>query len=260
MQKTSRRLWLGVAVVAMFALSTQAQQPVPPTQPDNQTVVINFFVMTTPDSINALISIVDAQLRQGAKKIVILISSVGGETTSAFTAYNYLRGIPAEVTTFNLGNVDSAATLLYCAGKNRYSLPGTRFLIHSVSVQAPANSQLDATALQTQLALVQNQNQMISRVISTATNKKEAEIETMLQGQTILTSEQAKGWGLVQEIKDQFLEPGARLVTVNAPENQGKQPKTNFEYRTLPDFSPTTIQWPVSGISQAGTRAEPRIP
>jgi len=72
----------------------------------------------------------------------------------------------------------------------------------------------------------------------------------MLQGQTILTSEQAKDWGLVQAIKEQFLEPGARLVTVNLPVNQDKQPKSNFEYRTLPDFSPTTIQWPVSGAAE----------
>jgi len=157
-KKTSRCFGFALAglVLALSALAQQQPpQPPQPPQPETQTVVINFFVMTTPDSINQLISIVDNQLRQGAKKIVILISSIGGETTSAFTAYNYLRGIPAEVTTFNIGNVDSAATVLYCAGKNRYSLPGTRFLIHSVSVQAPTNSQLDATALQTQLALVQ---------------------------------------------------------------------------------------------------------
>jgi hypothetical protein len=100
------------------------------------------------------------------------------------------------------------------------------------------------------LLLFKNQNQMISRVMSTATNKKQSEIESMLQGQTILTSEQAKDWGLVQAIKEQFLEPGARLVTVNLPVNQDKQPKSNFEYRTLPDFSPTTIQWPVSGAAE----------
>ncbi len=221
------------------------------------TVIVNFFVQTNSDTVNALIQVVDNQLRSGAKKIVLLISSIGGETTSAFTAYNYLRGIPAQVTTFNIGNVDSAATVLYCAGKNRYSLPGTRFLIHGVSVMAPPNSALDATALQTQLAIVENQNQMIARVLSASTHKKQPEIESILRGQAILTPEQAKEWGVADEIKDQFIEPGARLVTVNL-HPQEKEKKLDFEYRTLPNFIPAPTQWPISGNTQQPSSVRPQ--
>jgi ATP-dependent protease ClpP protease subunit len=50
--------------------------------------------------------------------IVILISSPGGDTTAAFAAYNVLRNVKADITTFNIGHVDSAAMLLFCAGKD----------------------------------------------------------------------------------------------------------------------------------------------
>jgi len=130
---TFRHFGLGIAILVATVLPLCAQQSPDQVQPRNpQTVVINFFVVTNPDTINQLTQIVDNQIRLGAKKIVILISSVGGETTSAFTAYNYLRGI--------------------------------------------------------------------ARVLSSVTKKKEPELENMLLGQTILTPEQAKEWGLVQAI------------------------------------------------------------
>jgi len=70
-----------------------------------------------------LLQSVDTQLKQGRTQIVILISSPGGDVLSGFTPYKYLKGIQAEVTTINIGSVDSAATIIFCAGKKRYSVP-----------------------------------------------------------------------------------------------------------------------------------------
>jgi ATP-dependent protease ClpP protease subunit len=153
-----RTHWLLVPVV-LLSLPLCAQSQIPAQQPQQEArppVMINFFQQVDANTVNMLVTLVDAQVRAGSKKIILLLSSAGGETTSAFTAYNYLRGLRTagvDITTFNVGNVDSAATVIYCAGIRRFSLPGTRFILHGVQIALPGNTFLNAQGLQSQLAL-----------------------------------------------------------------------------------------------------------
>jgi len=173
-----------------------------------------------------LIAIVNNQIRGGVHKIRIVLSSGGGDTSAAFAAYNYLRSAPAEITTFNIGNVDSAAVILYCAGKYRYSFPATRFLIHGNSLNISGTVTMDAAALQGNLELLKNLNQMVVQVVSSTVNKeRQGEIDNAVRGQVILTPEEGIKWGLVHEIKATFMEPGAVLVSVSgAPSTEVKPP------------------------------------
>lgn len=216
---------------------------------DNLTkiAVINFFVQVDGTSINSLVNIIDGQTKLGFHRFAILISSTGGETTSAFTAYNYLRGLNVEITTFNVGNVDSAATVLYCAGSKRYSLPNTRFLLHGASVGVPGPSMINAETLETQLALVNNQNQMMTHVISATTKKKETDFANIFRGQTIWTPEEAKSWGLVQEIRTEFMGPDSVMVTTITP--PAAPLPTEPKIRTTPPIE-ASPDWKLSGTTQ----------
>jgi ATP-dependent Clp protease protease subunit len=196
-----------------------AQQPAPP-----ERVIINFIAQVDSNTVNMLLAIINNQIRSGVKKITIVISSPGGDTASAFAAYNILRSLPVEITTFNAGNIDSAAMLIYCAGAHRYSLPSpARFLIHSNALTLGANVPLDYNFLNAQMQQIKSLNQMVTQVISANSNKKQAEIENMMNGQTILSADEARQWGLVQEIRETFMEPGAVFVTVNAPVPEEKK-------------------------------------
>jgi len=177
-----------------------------------------------------LLAIVNMQVRSGVHKIRIVISSGGGDTSAAFAAYNYLHSLPdVEISTFNVGNVDSAAVVLYCAGQNRYSFPATRFLIHGNSLQITGGASMDAASLQGNLELLKNLNQMVIHVIaSTAHKEKQADIENAVHGQLILTPDEAIRWGLVKEIRSNFMEPGAVLVTVTPPAAPDIKPPIQF--------------------------------
>jgi len=218
-----------------FPVSTKAQQP------EEKKVIINFLVEVNASTVNQLLQVVNAQIRERVHKITILISSAGGDPSAAFAAYNFLRGIPAEVTTFNIGNVDSAALILYCGGRNRYSLPGTRFLIHgsslTISGAGSINISIDSSGLEAQLQLLKSLNQMAARAIASVTNKNESELEAVLRGHTVLTPEQAKEWGIVKDIKTEFMQPGDVLISVSLPPTQDK----NF-----PMPIPANPQWRVS--------------
>lgn len=195
---------------------------------------------------NQLVGIVDTPIENGCHKFAILISSTGGETTSAFTAYNYLRGLNVEITTFNIGDVDSAARVLYCAGSKRYSLPNTRFLLHGAAVGVPGNSFVNAEALEGQLALVNNQNQITVHVISATTSKKEPDLHSYVRGQTVLNPEEAKKLGLVEEIKTDFLPSDSAMVTSLAapPPPLHQHPRS----RLLPPIE-TSPDWKLTGTS-----------
>ncbi len=231
MRDTMYRTCLGILlsiVIAVPSFPQPQQQPTP--QPD-RVVVISFFAPIIGPSVNQLLMVVNQQVAQGAHKIG-QATSPGGDTASAFTAYNFLRGLQGvQFTTFNVGNVDSAAMLLYCAGKNRYSLPGpTRFLIHGNSLTIPSNMPMDALTLEAQLQQLKSLNQMVIQAVASASNKKQVEIENAVKGQVILTPEQAKEWGLVQEIKKDFIEPGVVPIQVSIDLPIPSGPPKTFEF------------------------------
>ena len=82
-------------------------------------VVIRFFAPVIDATVNALMNAVDQKMKQGIKEFIILISSPGGSVIHGMIAYNYLKGLPASVTTHNFGSVDSIGIVLYCAGSKR---------------------------------------------------------------------------------------------------------------------------------------------
>jgi ATP-dependent Clp protease protease subunit len=170
------------------------------------------------------------EVRNGTKNITIVLASSGGDPSSGFAGYNILRSIPADITTFNAGNIDSATLLLYCAGKHRYSLPSpARFLIHSTALNPiSTNYPVDINFLESQLAQLKSLNQVFVQVLKENSTKDQADIENAVHGQTILTPEEAKEWGLVQEIRTTFMEPGAVFLTVNSPVDHTEQPPLPF--------------------------------
>jgi ATP-dependent protease ClpP protease subunit len=223
------RVMISALAVIAFAASLSAQQPTP-APPER--VIINFILPIDTNSVNLLLATVNGQVRVGVKKITIVISSPGGDTAAAFAAYNILKNVDAEITTFNAGNIDSAAMLIYCAGKHRYSFASpARFLIHSNALTLGAAVPLDYTFLDAELQQIKSLNEMIAQVVVASSNKKLAEVETAIHGQTILSPEEAKQWGIVQEIRSTFMEPGAVLISVNVP--SGDQKKTPVEYSTV---------------------------
>jgi len=214
-----------------------AQAPPLPSAPTPtpQIVVINFLVEVRPDTVSQFVQIVSKLQAGGTKKLIVLLSSPGGDTGSALAAYNFLKGVPMEVTTFNMGTVDSATALIFCGGRNRYALPNTRFLLHSNMSPTNGNPMLNIMDLEAKLNLVKSMNQLTAHILATASNKKDDEIERILRDQMILSAEQAKQWGLVQDIRPDFMEPGAVLLSVNTPP---------VETKPQPQVPPTVVSSP----------------
>jgi len=180
----------------------------------NKPVVIKFFAPTIDVTISALINTVDDKLREGRTNFVILLSSPGGSVFYSLSAYNYLRGIPATITTHNFGSVDSTGVILYCSGSRRLSVPRARFIIHGVRSTFGSGESLDEKQLVERLNGLRIDTDNVARVLSVTTGKSVEEIRAAMLERTTLNPVAAKSWGLVQEIKTELFESGSEVISI----------------------------------------------
>ena len=177
-------------------------------------VYIRFFAAVNPKSANALMQVVQQKLKEGTERFVLLISSMGGNVFSGISAYNFLKGIPAEVWTHNFGSADSIAVVLFCAGSKRFSVPHARFLLHGIGFDITQSTRFDERLLDERIKTLAADRENISRVIADNTGKQIEDIERDILAGTVLNSDQAKDYGLVHEVKSELVQKGVEIITI----------------------------------------------
>lgn len=189
-------------------------------------VVVRFFAPVMDATVNALMSAIDQRMKQGTREFVILVSSPGGSVVHGLSAYNYLKGLPASITTHNFGSVDSIGIVVYCAGSKRLSVPQARFLFHGVNVQFRGEQNLDEKLLEERLGGLRIDVENIAGVIAANTGKSTKEITDAMIERVVLNPEQAQSWGLVHEIKSELFEPGSEVIAIQAQQQPAPQHQT----------------------------------
>jgi len=176
---------------------------------------IRFSANIDQNSVKTLMNVIQQEFAQGVSHFVILISSQGGYVNNGITAYNFLKGIPAEVETHNLGIADSMAVVLYCAGKKRYSSPQARFLIHGVGITVTKPTRFVEKQLDEKMKTLKIDTENIAGIISENTSKSKEEILKAMYEGTVLNPEEAIEFGLVHEIKTELFESGAKVIPIS---------------------------------------------
>jgi ATP-dependent Clp protease protease subunit len=177
-------------------------------------VVIRFFAPVIDATVNALMNAVDQKMKQGTKDFIILISSPGGSVIHGLSVYNYLKGLPASITTHNFGSVDSIGIVIYCAGSRRLSVPQARFLFHGVNVQFKGEQNLEEKLLEERLKGLRIDMENIAKIVAVNTGKNVKDITDAMIERTTLNPEEAQSWGLVHEIKSELFEAGSEVLAI----------------------------------------------
>jgi ATP-dependent protease ClpP protease subunit len=183
-------------------------------------VVIKFFAPVIDVTINSLMNAIDDKMKKGVNNFIILISSPGGSVFHGLTAYNYLKGLPATITTHNFGSVDSIGVILYCAGSRRLSVPQARFLLHAVTIQFRGNQDLEEKQVEERLKGLKIDIENIAKVIAENTNKSVEEVTIAMLERITLNPEEAQSWDLVHEIKPELFEAGSELISIQFQQEQ----------------------------------------
>ena len=181
---------------------------------------IRFMAPVIPATIDSLMKIVDKKLNDKYERLNLLLSSPGGSVFHGLSVYNFLKGAPIEVYTYNFGSVDSIGVVMYCSGSKRFCVPHARFLIHGVKLTFQGQMILDEFQLHEHLKSVQIDQKNIARVIADNTGKGADVIEKDMHDRKTLNPNEAKDYGLVTEIKSQLFPADAEFMSIGEPLQQ----------------------------------------
>jgi len=185
-----------------------------PPYPTNE-AWIRFMAPVNPQTAASLLRVIDSKLQTGLKKLHLMISSPGGSVFHGLSIYNFLKGAPIEVITYNFGSVDSIGVVIFCSGDRRISVPNARFLIHGVSMTFNNQQRLDEKDMEEKLKGLRIDYQNIARVISDTTGKDVDSIINDMETRITLTPQEAKDYGLVQKIAPKLFPFGADLSVIH---------------------------------------------
>jgi ATP-dependent Clp protease protease subunit len=132
------------------------------------------------------------------KDISLYINSPGGDITSLFGIYDTMQFVRCDVSTVVMGQAASAAAVLLAAGAKgkRFALPHSRVLLH----QPHGGAQGQAVDIEIQAREILRYRQLIDQVIAEHTGQAIEKVKTDTDRDYILTAEQAKQYGIVDEV------------------------------------------------------------
>jgi ATP-dependent Clp protease protease subunit len=133
------------------------------------------------------------------KDISLYINSPGGSITAGMAIYDTMQFVKPDVVSICIGQAASIAAVLLAAGapKKRFCLPNARVLIHqpwisSVSGQA---TDIDITAKE-----ILRMRAVLAQILSKHTGQPIEKIDRDTERDFIMTAQQAKEYGIVDEI------------------------------------------------------------
>lgn len=140
------------------------------------------------------------------KDISFYINSPGGVVTSGMAMYDTMQYIKPQVSTVCIGQAASMGSLLLTAGApgKRFALPNARIMIH----QPSGGAQGQASDIQIQAEEILRLKQRLNEVYVKHTGQKLAAIEKGMDRDNFMSAEEAKEFGLIDEVVEERVETG----------------------------------------------------
>ena len=132
------------------------------------------------------------------KDISFYINSPGGVVSSGLAIYDTMQYIRSPVSTVCIGQAASMGSLLLCAGapKKRYALPNSRVMVH----QPSGGAQGQATDNEIHACEILTLRKRLNEIYVKHTGQPIEAIERKLERDSYLSAEEARDFGLVDEV------------------------------------------------------------
>ena len=140
-----------------------------------------------------------------SKEISMYINSPGGVVTSGLSIYDTMQYIRPKVSTLVVGQAASMGSLLLCAGEKgmRMSLPNSSIMVH----QPSGGFQGQATDIMIHARHTERLKQQLNEIYVGHTGQSLKNVEDALERDNFMTPEEAKEWGLIDEIVSHRAKP-----------------------------------------------------
>ena len=139
------------------------------------------------------------------KEISMYINSPGGVVSSGLSIYDTMQYIRPKVSTLVVGQAASMGSLLLCAGEKgmRFSLPNSRVMVH----QPSGGFQGQASDIALHAKEILELKERLNRIYVKHCGQEYDAVERALDRDNFMTAEQARDWGLIDEIVDRRAVP-----------------------------------------------------
>ena len=135
------------------------------------------------------------------KDIQLYINSPGGSISAGLAIYDTMQYIKNDVVTFCIGQAASMGAFLLMAGKKgkRFTLPNSRILIHQPSM---GGLQGQATDIDIHAREILRIRELTNKLMALNTGQPLERIERDVERDFIMTPQQAKEYGIIDDIID----------------------------------------------------------
>ena len=140
------------------------------------------------------------------KDINLYINSPGGSITAGMAIYDTMQYIKSDVSTICIGQCASMGAVLLAAGAHgkRFALPNSRILIH----QPWGGTQGQVSDIEIQAKEMLRMREALDRILAHHTGQPIETIHRDTDRDNIMTAEEAKEYGLVDEV---FVKRGVKV-------------------------------------------------
>ncbi|MDX5362086.1 MAG: ATP-dependent Clp endopeptidase proteolytic subunit ClpP [Alphaproteobacteria bacterium] len=164
---------------------------------------IIFLTGPVADGVSSLIvaQLLFLEAENPKKEISFYINSPGGVVTSGMAIYDTMQYIKPKVSTLCVGQAASMGSLLLAAGAPgmRFALPNARVMVH----QPSGGFQGQASDIERHAREILELKKRLNNVYVEHTGRTMEEIERALDRDTFMTAEEAKAFGIVDEVVTQ---------------------------------------------------------
>ena len=138
------------------------------------------------------------QSEDAEKDISLYINSPGGSVTAGLAIYDTIQFLKCDVATYCVGQAASMGAMLLAAGApgKRYALPNARIMIH----QPWGGAQGQASDVSIQAREILRLRENLNIILAAHTGKPVATIEKDTDRDNFMSAEEARKYGLVDEV------------------------------------------------------------
>ncbi|HCY9318214.1 TPA: ATP-dependent Clp endopeptidase proteolytic subunit ClpP [Staphylococcus aureus] len=138
------------------------------------------------------------QAQDSEKDIYLYINSPGGSVTAGFAIYDTIQHIKPDVQTICIGMAASMGSFLLAAGAKgkRFALPNAEVMIH----QPLGGAQGQATEIEIAANHILKTREKLNRILSERAGQSIEKIQKDTDRDNFLTAEEAKEYGLIDEV------------------------------------------------------------
>ncbi len=175
-------------------------------------VCINFVPEINSITVSALSGALAQVVNNNHDEIHLFLSTPGGTVADGIAIYNFIRALPVQTITYNIGQVNSIGNVVDQAGQKRIPSTSSSFMFHGVGVNAQPNMRLELKLLQETAQSIENDQALINAIMVKHTRLSVDDLNTMFLNMAHIRANEALERGLTDEVADFCLPTGIPIL------------------------------------------------